>query len=89
MREGKSTNLRHNASWGGRTCTLLSQVYDLPQSPGWVPNYTERSLSSQCCLVYRVGRKSPEEMQNNILINSILDPLFLKVINDVNSETWE
>lgn len=47
---------------GGWTCKLLSQVCDLPQSPGWVPNYTERSLSSQRCLVDTVSRKSPEEM---------------------------
>lgn len=61
---------------GGWTSKLLSQVYDLPQRPGWVPTWTERSLSSKCCLVYAVSSKSPKEMQNNNLIKSILDPFF-------------
>lgn len=63
---------------GGWTSKLLSQVYDLPQRPGWVLNYTERSLSSQCCLVYAVSSKSPKEMQNYILINSGFRSLFSK-----------
>lgn len=71
-------NLMSQTEWFLRGCTskLLSQVYDLPQRPGWVPNYTKSSLSSPSCLVYAVSIKGLKEIQNNILINSVLDPFF-------------
>lgn len=63
-------NLKSQTEWflGGCTLKLLNQVYDLPQRPRRVPNYTQSSLSSPRCLVYAVSIKSLEEMQNNIFI---------------------
>lgn len=71
----------------GWPSTLLGQVYDLPQRPGWVLNYTARSLHSQCFLVYDVSSKSSKEMQDNI--NNILCSFLLNVISYVKSKIWE
>lgn len=64
------TNKKSQTEWclGGCTLKLLNQVYDLPQRPGRVPNYTKSSLSSPCCLVYAVSIKGLKEMQTNIFI---------------------
>lgn len=85
-------NLKFQTEWFLGRCTskLFSQVYDLPQRPGWVPNYTKSSFSSPCCLAYAVSIKGFKEMQSNILINSILDPFFpLNIIDEGNSEACE
>lgn len=71
----------------GWPSTLLSQVYNLPQRPGWVLNHTARSLHSQYFLVYEVSSKSSKEMQDNV--NTILCSFLLNVISYVKNKIWE